>query len=136
MILEIDENTTIADLQTHFSASFPFLKLGICKEVELINKTQKWIEIKDTHTTINQLRKNRQVIFIEIHYWQKTKTVDKIFHDKAGLVIKIMRKQGEHWIETCGTDELTLEEQNDIGRKASQELLHGINRPIEFEKPA
>ncbi len=136
MILEIEHNTTVGDLQKHFSSSFPFLKLTIYKDVGRADHTHKMSEITDSKLLVNQFRKRLDDVFLEIHYWQQIKTVVKIFHDKAGLTIHIKRKQGEHWIETNGTDQLTLEEQNDIGRKATQESLHGLNRPIEFEKPA
>ena len=135
MILEIDEITTIGELQRHFSASFPFLKLAVCKNVSMINDANKCIEIKDSDTLINTLRTKHREVFLEIHYWQKTGTIEKLFLHKAALHVQLLRKQGEHWIETSGTDELTLEEQNDIGRKATQELLHGMRRPVELEKP-
>ena len=135
MILEIDESTRLVDLQKYFSASFPFLKLVFFKELQPMNGERKKIDLIDSKGLINSLRTNKKEVFLEIHYWQKTETVEKLFRDKAGLYVKIRRKQGEHWIETSGTDDLTLEEQNDIGRKATQDLLHGFNRPFEFEKP-
>jgi dTDP-glucose pyrophosphorylase len=135
MILEIDETTRLVDLQKNFSASFPFLKLVVFKEVQQMNSDMKNNELTDSNRLINALRTNKKEVILEIHYWQKTGTVEKLFRDKAGLYVQIRRKQGQHWIETSGTDDLTLEEQNDIGRKATQDLLHGFNRPFEFEKP-
>ena len=71
---------------------------------------------------------------IEIHFWQKVGLIEKIFKNKFGLFVQVFRQHGDKWIQSVGTDELTLEQQNEAGSAATREFIQdGMNR-IEVEK--
>jgi hypothetical protein len=135
MILEIKKDSQLNDIQDSFTHNFPFLRLQFYSmEVKHKNRKNKVLYYTDLHTSIKEAGHVKHDLFLELHYWQKTGTVEKLFRDKTGLHVHVYRKHGDHWIQTAGTDELTLEEQNNIGRKDTQEKLHGNNRPVEIEK--
>ena len=84
---------------------------------------------------IGEIRKQHNPGMIEIHSWRKTGMVEQELRKRFGLHVQIMRKHGDSWIQTAGTDELTLEEQNEIGQNATQDILHGTDRTFEQGKP-
>ena len=135
MILEIKKDSLLKDIQDSFVHNFPFLRLQFLHtDIHRKNNSNKVTYYADLHTTMKEASQLKHDLIVELHYWQKTGTVEKIFRDKAGLHVHVFRKHGEHWIQTAGTDELTLEEQNNIGLKDTQEYLHGNNRYAESEK--
>lgn len=134
MNIFINQDRTLADIAFEFNHYFPFLKIGFFKYPHAWLETsylKDAIPLTNTVGNVCDLRKN---VIIEFHYWQKTGTVEKIFKDKAGLNVQIFRKQGYQWIQTNGTDVLSLEEQNQIGKIYTEDLLHGNNTSIEIEK--
>ena len=134
MIIEINPNTQLDKINQGFKNYYPFLKL------EFFNKPHSWQDETSEIQLISQQKFVKEVTdlqnngFIEIHYWQKTGTVEQLFAKRFKLFIQIYRQHGEQWVQTTGTDELSLEEQNEVGRKASEELLHISNNTFEKEK--
>jgi hypothetical protein len=55
------------------------------------------------------------------------------FLQQFNLAVQVYRKNGDNWIQTSGTDELTLEEQNEAGMKSSQ-IHNGFVKSSELEK--
>jgi hypothetical protein len=135
MIIEIDDTKTIEAVMGEFSTRYPFLK------IEFYDEAHHWQEESSRkhllpHTkTIGEVRKKHNPGGLEIHSSQKAGTVEQKFSKRFGLNVQIFRHQGDEWIQTVGTDELTLDEQNEIGRNASLDLLEGNNGKFEREKP-
>jgi hypothetical protein len=135
MIVEIKKNSQLKDIQDCFVHNFPFLRLQFYNvDTHRKNNSNKATYYTDLHTPVKDATQLTHDLFLELHYWQKTGTIEKVFRDKAVLHVHVFRKHGEHWIQTTGTDELTLEEQNNIGLKDTQDYLHGNNRYVETEK--
>jgi hypothetical protein len=119
MILEINNTVTIKEVQKRFHAAFPFLK------IEFSDQPHDWGEpVLDGHwhsvdfqlSTI--ARRAPMADFIIIQPWDKVGDVEEQIKTKFGLYPQIFRREEYHWIQTAGTDELTLDEQNDIGRRS------------------
>jgi hypothetical protein len=55
------------------------------------------------------------------------------FLKQFNLTVQIYRKFNDHWIQTSGTDDLTLEEQNESGMISSKNNI-GNARFSELEK--
>jgi hypothetical protein len=134
MIIEINDNKTLGQISNYFSAYYPFLK------IEFYNEPHGWQEASSykhqipSDKTIGEVRKRHHSGATEIHSWHKTGHVEQEFRNLFGLHIQILRRQGHAWIQTAGTDELTLEEQNEIGRKTAQGLMDSTRSQIEKEK--
>ena len=69
-----------------------------------------------------------------IHSWHKVGDIEQKLRKLYSLNIQIFYHQGDRWIQTAGTDDITLSEQNEVGRKVTENMLHGRENPIEREK--
>ncbi len=133
MIIEIDPTKTIDSLRIEFAKYYPFLKL------ELFDKAHSWQEASPLDHILNpglllgEIRKIHPGA-IEIQGWQKTGSVEQAFKKQFGLNVQIFRRHGENWVQTVGTDELSLSAQNEIGQHATEDQLHGTDRKTELEK--
>ena len=134
MIIEINPNKKLKDINSAFSKVYPFLKL------EFFSKSHKWQESSSVLQLLQQDQTVSEVThsllcsgFIEIHYWQKTGVIEMMFLQQFNLSVQVYRQNGDKWIQASGTDELTLEEQNEEGMKNSQ-LHGGFARTADMEK--
>ena len=134
MIIEINPNKKLKDINSAFSNAYPFLK------IEFFSKSHKWQEPSSVLQLLQQDQTVSEVThsllcsgFIEIHYWQKTGVIEMMFLQQFNLSVQVYRKNGDNWIQTSGTDELTLEEQNEEGMKNTQ-LHGGFARTADMEK--
>ena len=134
MIIEINPNKKLKDINSAFTKVYPFLKL------EFFSKSHKWQESSSVLQLLQQDQTVSEVThsllcsgFIELHYWQKTGVIEMMFLQQFNLSVQVYRKNGDNWIQTSGTDELTLEEQNEAGMKDSQ-IHRGFTRTADMEK--
>jgi hypothetical protein len=125
MILFIEPETSLHALQQSFHQVYPFLSIRFFQ-----NKTNAegvvyrvWL---DSEKTVKEVSRRTHLHgVIELHYWDKTSAVQQTFQQSFGLGVQVFRKHGLEWIEVNGTDNLTLEEQNEIGMETSKSLLNG-----------
>ncbi len=134
MIIEINPNKKLKDINSAFTKVYPFLKL------EFFSKSHKWQESSSVLQLLQQDQTVSEVThsllcsgFIELHYWQKTGVIEMMFLHQFNLSVQVYRKNGDNWIQTSGSDELTLEEQNEAGLKDS-EIHGGFARTADMEK--
>jgi hypothetical protein len=135
MIIEIDDTKTIEMVIKEFSGYYPFLKIEFFDAPHGWQQASSFNYLLPKDKKIGEIRKKHTPGVVEIHSWHKTGSVEQVFKKKIGLNIQVFRRQGSEWIQTVGTDELTLEQQNEIAQHATQELLHGTDRTFENEKP-
>jgi hypothetical protein len=125
MIISIHPQLTLSEIKTMFHEQYPFLK--IC----FFTKSHGWQESVtgvieyDDKSTVKEATSIPAEGIMEIHYWQKTGAVEHEFSSRFHLHAQIYRRQNGVWVQTAGTDELTLEEQNEIGMKGEEPNLHG-----------
>jgi hypothetical protein len=124
MTIHIYPKTTVGDIQQQFSIAYPFLRILFCDQPhregeEVVNA--HWYKPK---LQLAEKAKNALNNELSIHPWHRTAEVEMAFVNCLGLPVQIFRKEGDRWIQTAGSDELTLEEQNTIGRER-EEAQHG-----------
>ena len=134
MVLEIDDRRRLSEIADIFSAYYPFLKLEFYKHPHQWQEESELNDIIPQNTLIGDVRNIHKMTSVDIYFWNKVGTIEQAFKNKAGLNIQIFRRHSSKWIQTLGTDEITLEEQNNIGRKATEDDLHGTDRKFESEK--
>jgi hypothetical protein len=128
MIIEINKHTTLGEISEQFSKYYPFLK------IEFFNDSPRLMEASNSGSLllkslcVGDIVSLRHTVLLEFHFWNKTGMVESVFQKKVGLEAQVYRRHGDCWIQTSGTDELTLEEQNSIGKFDSEDVLHGTNR--------
>ncbi|MBS1919354.1 MAG: hypothetical protein JST17_03775 [Bacteroidetes bacterium] len=135
MIIQVNSKKTIADFRNEFSGVYPFLNLEFYDTPHQFAEISSYKDQLPHDKTIHDICKTSEQGNLEIQPWFKTGKVENEFKRIFGLNVQIFRRQGDTWIQTAGTDELTLEEQNEMGRYATENILQGINRSIENEKP-
>lgn len=121
MILEIDDTKTIGSLQDKFSTFFPFLKIEFYAHPHHWYEESVKKESLDQDLKIGDIRKLHQQGDFEIHSWFRTGDVEQAFRKRFNLHVQVFRLHGNEWVQTVGTDKLSLGEQNEIGRNATLE---------------
>lgn len=134
MTIEINDNKTLEEISNYFTRYYPFLKIEFYHHTHRNQESSSDLDIHPKNLTIGEVTNIHFNGSIKLHYWQKTGVVEQQFRNKAGLNIQIFRKHGDAWIQTMGTDALSLEEQNEAGMAATEDILHGTNRVFEREK--
>jgi len=135
MIIEIKDDKSIGEICREFSAAYPFLKIEFFDSPHFWQQASALKQMIPHDRKIKEIRKLHKAGVMHIHALNKTGTIEQEFYRSFGLNVQIFRKHGDDWIQTAGTDELLLEEQNELGKKASEAMLHGSDRKFENEKP-
>jgi len=127
MIIEIDDSKTIDDIQEKFNDFFPFLKMEFYKHPHRWSEGSVTEETFPGNTSIGEIRKNHVHGDMKIYSWQKTGSVEQEFRNRFGINVQIFRLHGNTWVQTAGTDDLSLHEQNETGMNASHNFLQDRN---------
>ena len=135
MIIEINDTLTIGEISDAFSAAFPFLTIAFFTAPHARGAPSSLNQRIPPGNTIAEVRTVHRPGVMEIHAWHKTGTVEQEFGKLFGLYIQVFRREGAAWIQTADTDPRTLEEQNEAGRNAGQELLDGTDNKFNNENP-
>lgn len=114
MNLDIDENTTISDLQLQFSTAFPYLRL-VFRSASDIESEGK---IHDSAMQMKNIPGFKGPGWLEILPSQQAIGIENSFLDQFGLLVDIERLHANEWVSIHGTQHLTLREHNIIGRHA------------------
>lgn len=133
-IIEIDDTKRIFDIKEQFVQFFPFLQLRFYRKPHAWQVASAEKDYIDEQAYIGDIRSNHLGGVIRLEKRMKTGTLEQAFAKRFGLYVQIFRHHGFSWIQTVGTDELTLQEQNEIGRSVTEELLHGSNWILQHEK--
>jgi len=118
MIIEVTDSMTIEILRNKFSERYLFLSIEFYAEPHKWQEETSFVHLLAHDKTIGEVRSIHHPGGLEIHPWHKTGAVEQAFRKKFGLNMQVFRHQGNSWIQTAGTDSLTLDEQNEIGKNA------------------
>jgi hypothetical protein len=132
--IEIDDTKRISDINEQFVLCFPFLQLRFYKKPHAWQVASAEKDYIDEQAYIGDIRSSHLGGVLRLNKKMKTGTLEQAFSKRFGLYVQVFRHHGFSWIQTVGTDELTLQEQNEIGRSVSEELLHGSNWIFQHEK--
>jgi hypothetical protein len=134
MKLEVTDKKSIKDIRKLFSDYYPFLEIEFYDEQHKYEEASSSKRLLQHDKIIGDIRKKHKGGIMRIYSWQKTGDIEQKFRRLYDLNVQIFRRQGDRWIQTAGSDELTLGEQNEIGYKATEKVLHSRENPIETEK--
>jgi hypothetical protein len=118
MLLEINDHKSIEALQREFAGHYPFLK------IELFDRPHEALEGSPEKHRLPpwlllgraRVRHNKGVL--EINPMHTAYYIEKLFRNRYGMYVQIYRKGADGWIQTVGSDFVTLKEHNEIGRMA------------------
>ncbi len=135
MIIEIYDTQKLVEINNLFNNIYPFLKIEFYRRPHDWQAFSSLSDLLEDDLTVGEVsRKKHHTGFVEIHFWQKTGVIERYFKNRFGLNIQIFRQHADKWVQTVGTDELTLEQQNEVGRNATYELMHSNTMKFENEK--
>lgn len=121
MKIVIYETTTVNDIQQRFSTAYPFLSIRFCNKPHGEGEDSRKATWHKGGLHLRDLTEKSLDNTVSIEPTFTTGAVEQAFESAFGLHAQIFRKEGERWVETAGTDSLTLDEQNEIGRVAAEE---------------
>lgn len=121
MNLLISENRTISDIQKEFNSYFPFLKIEFSRH----SMTNLSYEMYDRKKTIDPKKKISEVIKyhasgqIIIDNNMSVMHLEKRFREAFNLIVHVLRKSGNAWLQCTTTSNWSLDEQNNHGETLS-----------------
>jgi hypothetical protein len=132
MLFNITPHKTIGALRHEFSEYFPYLTLEFYDQPHKNREASNPGSQYPHDTCFASIMHKNPSDNIEIHSWYKTGEVEQVFKMQLGLNVQVCRRQRDAWLQTTATDRLTLEAQNELGRKACENLHHpDYSTPLE-----
>ncbi len=127
MELILSANTTIQEIKKQFSKYFPYLKLEFFTgKHDKGEGSPMWQKVSDKSDLIEITGVLKEGVFYFDPSINTGEFEQKLQHD-FGIPVQVFRKSGEHWLETLRTDELSLEEQNSMGKSSMKSTNYNIN---------
>ena len=120
MELVLTYQETVKNVKKQFNEAFPYLKLEFFTEPHIIGEGSPLKKQVPSSTLLGEINGIITEGEITLKPEYTVSFVEQAFQRKFGLPVQIFRKQKEVWLETTNTDHLTLAEQNEMGRKASE----------------
>ncbi|HEU4556168.1 MAG TPA: hypothetical protein VFS25_25195 [Chitinophaga sp.] len=117
MLLQISDNKTISMVQRDFSGYFPFLKIEFFDEPHKKMEGSKEIHRLREEELIGHIRQRHNTGMLEIHPLHTPYYIEKQLKNRYGLYVQVYRIGPDGWIQTAGSDLVTLGEQNEIARQ-------------------
>ena len=118
MTIEINDSRTVQGIQEEFSARFPYLKLEFFNLAHERGQPSRQAPCKPNQL-LGEIRKKHIHGIITFDMQSETGAIEKEFERRFNLNVQIYRFHMDRWIQTAGTDILTLSEQNEIARDSA-----------------
>jgi hypothetical protein len=132
MLLEIDDEKSIADIRERFQESFPHLKIEFYPHVHQWQSTaQPLIEEQQ----IGSVRHIHEPGVLEIRSTSRIHEVMEGLKKRFGLHARIFRSHEGNWAPVSLSDNLGLQEQSDSTEVSGQNVSGDISWTGEEEEP-
>lgn len=118
MIININSKTIIGDIQRKLSVAFPFLRVEFIRKPHHHGEKYHKHQWYDGDERVFDILKYSKPGWVTIQSWRKCGYIKEVFEKRFGLRPQFFRRKNDEWIEIAGTQEFTIEEQNEIGRKS------------------
>lgn len=123
MHIEINDNTSLREIQGVFSKFYPYL------QVKFYSKRHRKYESSDDHNEIEpniligDIRATHVSDLLEVFPSTRVSELEWEFLRRFGLSVQILRKEKNTWEQTTGMDDFTLKDLNEMGRNSSDEFI-------------
>ncbi|HEY1112415.1 MAG TPA: hypothetical protein VGE66_02605 [Chitinophagaceae bacterium] len=111
---------TVKDIKKQFNCMFPYLKLEFFCEPHVVGQGSPFQKMVPPSTLLGEIHGILREGVITLVPESSVKDVEQAFQGHFGLPVQVFRKQKDVWLETTSTDFLSLAEQNEMGRRASE----------------
>jgi hypothetical protein len=127
MQITINKQTRIREVKEQFARLFPYLKLEFFLLRHGAGESSTFEQkISDHEYFTDQL----QTVTTGVFNFTPSISVaafEQRLQNEHGIPVQVFRKSGKIWLETVQTDKLSLEQQNKLGREASNPIRFNIN---------
>ena len=123
MHIEINDKTSLREIQLVFSEFYPYLKIEFYRKRHKKYEGSEEAYVIDPDILIGDIKHTHVSGLLEIRPLYKVADVEKEFQQRFGLSVQIFRKENNGWEQTAGTDDFTLKELNEMGRNSSDEFI-------------
>ena len=123
MHIEINDNTSLREIQKVFSNFYPYLQVAFFKKTHKKNKASADQYLIDPGKKISDIKQTHISGLLEMKPMDKVADVEREFQQRFGLPVQILCKEKDRWVQTTGMDEFTLKELNEMSRSASDEFV-------------
>lgn len=117
---------TVKDIKKQFNSEFPYLKLEFFTEPHVVGQGSPYLKMVPPSTLLGEITGILREGEITIKPESSVKELEQTFQRKFGLPLQVFRRQKDVWLETTSTDYLTLAEQNEMGRRASELVVREV----------
>ena len=123
MYIEINDNTTLREIQQVFNNFYPYLQINFYRKAHKKYEASSDKDLIDPDQTVGQLKKTHVSGLLERAPKYKVSDVEKEFMVRFGLSVQVLRMDRDNWVQTTGTDDFTLKELNELSRNSSDEFV-------------
>jgi len=123
MHIEINDNTTMREIEDTFSDFYPYLQLVFYHKPHKKYEVSTDTDLIHPDTLVRDLRKTHVSSLIEIQPLYKVRDVEKEFQERLGLPVQVLWKEMKNWKLVSEMDDFTLKELNDMARNSSDEFI-------------
>ena len=123
MHLEINDNTTLREIEETFSNYYPYLKIGFFSQPHKKYEGSSGADQLDPNTLVGNIKHTHISGVLEIQPFYRVADVEREFRERFGLSVQISRKEKNKWEQTTGMDDFTLKDLNEFGRSSSDEFV-------------
>ena len=123
MYIEINDKTSLREIQEAFSAFYQYLKIEFYSKPHRKYESSDELFMIEPNIRIGDIKATHVSGVLEILPLSKVSEVEKEFQERFGLSVQLFRKEKRSWDQTTGTDDFTLKELNEFGRSSSDEFI-------------
>lgn len=123
MHLDINDNTSLREIQLVFSNFYPYLHIKFYKKPHQEYQASEEKDEIEADRTIAAIRNTHISGVLEIRPLYKVSDVEKEFLQRFGISVQVLRMEKDGWVQTTGADDFTLKELNEMGRNSSDTII-------------
>ena len=123
MHIELNDATSLKEIQEVFSDFYPYLKIAFFRKRHLKYEASEEADLIDPNTSIGNIKLTHVSGLLEIQPLYKVADVENEFQSRFGLSVQVLVKEKKDWRQTTGMDDFTLKELNVMGRNSSDEFI-------------
>jgi hypothetical protein len=112
----------LSDLQKVFSRIFPYLKLSFYSYPHHSGKYSAGAVLRSKNSALAALHPGFKGAKLLFSGNMRTGAFEQKLREKLGLNAQVLRRSGEYWVETAATDDWTLQEEDQKGKRSLQVL--------------
>ena len=120
MEIFLSSESTIRQINKEFHKAFPLLQLEFYQRKHSFGETYVYEQKFHERTSLKEINENFRPGVVSINPHDTVAELEQRFQRRFDLSVQVYRRMGDIYLETAETDDLTLEEQNNLGHLAER----------------